>query len=58
MNGLTAPGIQANEELYFAACARAEVGWGRDPESGCEIGVLDFTDAVCKRQLKEKQSFS
>ena len=58
LNGLTAksPGIQANEGLCLTACARAEVGWGR--ESGCGIGVMDVTDAKCKRQPKEKQSFS
>ena len=58
MNGLTAksPGIRANEGLCLTACARAEVGWGR--ESVCGIGVMDVTDAKCKRQSKEKQSFS
>ena len=58
LSGLTAksPGIQANEGLCLTACARAEVGWGR--ESGCGIGVMDVTDAKCKRQPKEKQSFS
>ena len=58
LNGLTAksPGIQGNERLCLTACARAEVGWGR--ESGCGIGVMDVTDAKCKTQPKEKQSFS
>ena len=48
MNGLTAksPGIQANQGLCLTACARAEVGWGR--ESGCGIGVMDVTDTKCK----------
>ena len=57
MNGLTAksPGIQANEGLCLAACARAAVGWGR--ESGCGIGVLDVTDAKCKRQPKVSAKF-
>ena len=55
MNGLTAksPGIQGNERLCLTACARAEVGWGR--ESGCGIGVMDVTDAKCKTQSKEKK---
>ena len=46
LNGLTAksPGIQANEGLCPTACARAELGWGR--ESGCGIGVMDVTDAA------------
>ena len=57
MNGLTAKslGIQANEGLCLTACVRVEVGWGR--ESGCGIGVMDVTDAKCKTQPKEKQSF-
>ena len=55
MNGLTAksPGIQANEGLCLTACARAEVGWGR--ESGCGVGVMDVTDAKCKRQPKKNK---
>ena len=46
LNGLTAksPGIQANEGLCPTACARAELGWGREP--GCGIGVMDVTDAA------------
>ena len=46
LNGLTAksPGIQANEGSCLTACARAELGWGR--ESGCGIGVMDVTDAA------------
>ena len=40
----------------LTACARVEVGWGR--ESGRGIGVMDVTDAKCKTQPKEKQSFS
>ena len=38
--------------LCLTACARAEEGWDR--ESGCGIGVMDVTDAKCKRQPKEK----
>ena len=52
MNGLTAksPGIQANEGLCLTACASAEVRWGR--ELGRGIGVMDVTDAKCKRLSK------
>ena len=50
------PSIQANEGLCLTACVRAEVGRGR--QSGCGIGVMDVTDAKCKTQPKEKQSFS
>ena len=55
MNGLTAksPGIQGNERLCLTACARPEVGWGR--ESGCGIGDMDVTDAKCKTQPKENK---
>ena len=54
MNGLTAksPGIQANEGLFLTACARAEVGWGR--ESGCGIGIIDLTDTRCKNTTERK----
>ena len=56
MKNAKSPGIQANEGLCLTACARAEVGWGR--KSGCGIEVMYVTDAKCKRQPKEKQSFS
>ena len=61
LNGLTAksPRIQANEGLCLTACARAEVGWAGS--RGVELGLwmlLTQPDAKCKRQSKEKQSFS
>ena len=57
MNGLTAksPGIQANEGLCLAACARAEVGWGR--ESGVELGFwMLLTLSVEDNRKKNKVS--
>ena len=56
MNGLTdkSPGIQVNEGLCLTACVRAG-RWGGAGSRGVE---LDVTDAKCKRQPKEKQSFS
>ena len=56
MNGLTAksPGIQANEGLCLIACARAEVGWGR--ESGSGIGVMLLTLSVKDNRKKNKVS--
>ena len=53
---VTRGGLEAKEGLCLTACARAEVGWGK--ESGCGIGVVNVTDAKRKRQPKEKQSFS
>ena len=55
MNGLTAksPGIQANEGLCLAACARAEVGWGR----GVELGFwMLLTLSVKDNRKKNKVS--